>query len=346
MGATPKFGIAAGLGDIGSYVEWAALAESCRYDLLGYGDSQCLLPEMSVALAAMATVTSSVTLCPTVSNPITRHPSVLASAFGALQQLSAGRAALCLGSGDSAALSIGERPARLAQLAEYARAVISLRGGGEAEYRGRSFRLEWDAPPVPVWLAAGGPKTCALAGAVADGVLLGVGLTEDVVGDAIGRVRAGAVAAGRDPDSVEIWIFSKMYLCESEQQAWHELAWTLAASAHHAFRTDVEHKFVPERWHGALTQLQERYAVREHDNLVNVGDTNARLVLDTGLVEFLGPRFLLAGPADRIVERVQEMTEWGVTGFFTSAMFGDPFAYTRAISERVVSALRPGRGPA
>jgi alkanesulfonate monooxygenase SsuD/methylene tetrahydromethanopterin reductase-like flavin-dependent oxidoreductase (luciferase family) len=340
----PEFGIAAGLQDVQSYVDWAALAEGCGYDLLGYGDSQCLLPEMSVALAAMATVTSHVTLCPTVTNPITRHPSVLASAFGALQQLSNGRAALCIGTGDSAALSIGEQPARLAGLRDYARAVIALVHGQEATYRARTFRLEWSAPRVPVWLAAGGPKTCALAGAIADGVLLGVGLTEDVVRDAIRRVHEGAVAAGRDPDAIEIWIFSKIYLCDSEQQAWHDLAWTLAASAHHAFRADLEHKFVPAHWQDALARLQDGYAVREHDNLANEGQTNARLVIDTGLVEFLGPRFLLAGPPERVRDRIAEIAGWGVRGFFTSAMFGDPFAYTRAVAEHVLAPLRAASG--
>jgi 5,10-methylenetetrahydromethanopterin reductase len=338
-----EFGIAAGLPSVGAYQEWAMVAEACGYDLLGYGDSQCLIPEMCVTMAAMATVTDRVLLCPTVSNPLTRHPSVMASAFAALQQLSNGRTRLGLGSGDSAALSIGERPASLRALEEYARAVAALGRGGDADFRGRRFRLEWDAPHVPLWMAAGGPRTMRLAGAVADGVLLGSGLTEDVVRDGIAQVHAGALEAGRDPSEVEIWMFTKIYLCESEEQAWHDLAWTLAASAHHAFRFTLEGKFVPPQWRDALVRLQAEYAVREHNNLANSGDTNASLVVDSGLTEFLGSRFLLAGPAARVVERIEELERWGITRFFTAGMFGEPLAYTRDVAEQVIAPLKARR---
>jgi 5,10-methylenetetrahydromethanopterin reductase len=335
-----QFGVAAGCPDLATYREWAQVAEASGFDLLGYGDSQCLIPELSVALAAMAGVTTRSLLCPTVSNPVTRHPTVAASAFSALQELSEGRTRFCLGSGDSAALSVGARPSSLAELEAYATAVRGLTRGETVSYHGRELRLEWRTRPVPVWIAAGGPRTMALAGRVADGVLLGAGLSEDVVRDAVGRVRGAAEDAGRDPDDVEIWIFSKIYLCESEEQAWHDLAWTLAASAHHAFRFTLEGKFVPEQYAPALRALHEQYVVREHNNLANTGRTNADLVRETGLTDFLGPRFLLAGPPSRVQERIVELASWGVTGFFTSAMFGAPIEATRRIGEDVITPLR------
>lgn len=334
-----RFGIAAGLPDVHTYQRWAASAEAEGWDLLGFGDSQCLIPEMCVSLAAMATVTDRATLCPTVSNPITRHVSVMAAAFSSLQQLSNGRAMLGLGSGDSAALSIGARPAALAELRDYAAAFTALTQGREVSHQSASVRLEWDAPPVPLMIAAGGPKTMRLAGQHADAVLLGCGLTEDVVRDAVAQVRDAAASAGRDPGGVAIWVFSKIYLCDSAEQAWHDLAWTLAASAHHAFRFSLEGKFVPDEHRAALARLQRDYVVREHNNLARAGQTNAQLVIETWLTEFLGPRFLLAGPPDHVVARIRELASWGVTGFFTSAMFGDPFAYTERVAAQVVRAI-------
>lgn len=343
MNSAIKFGVAAGCPSLASYVEWAQAAEQVGFDLLGYGDSQCLLPEMSVAMAAIGAATKQPIICPTVSNPLTRHPTVAASTFAALQQLTGGRAVFCLGSGDSAALSIGHRPASLAELEAYGVAVQTLTKGETATFRGTDCRLEWAVEPVPVWFAAGGPKTMALAGRVGDGVLLGAGLTEDVVRDAVARVRNAAELSDRDPDSVEIWIFSKIYLCESEEQAWHDLAYTLAASAHHAFRFTTENKFVPATYQGALAELQRDYVVREHNNLANHGRTNASLVVDSGLTEFLGPRFLLAGTAARVRERISEIASWGVTGFFTSAMFSEPIEATRRIGDEII---RPMRAPA
>jgi hypothetical protein len=137
-------------------------------------------------------------------------------------------------------------------------------------------------------------------------------------------------------------MYSKIFLCNTEEEGWRDLAWTLAASAHHAFRFTFDGKFVPREWHDALRELQRRYVVREHNNLARAGATNAALVIDSGLTDFLGPRFLLAGPPARIIERITEIASWGVTNFFTSGMFGDPFAYTREVAEVVIAPLRRG----
>jgi 5,10-methylenetetrahydromethanopterin reductase len=338
-----RIGIASGMPDVGWYLDWARLAEACGYDLIGYGDSQCLLPELHVALAATATVTSRALLCPTVTNPVTRHPAVTASAFGALQQLAGGRARYCVGTGDSATWLVHERPARVDQIAEHCRAFRALTSGQDADVGGKRFRLEWRPPPVPLWLAAEGPRMLRLAGEVADGVLMGNGLTEDVVRDNLDRVGKAAVAAGRDPGSIEPWFFAKMYICESEGQAWRDLAWTLAASAHHAFRFSLDDKFVPSEHRPALERLQAGYIGREHNGLAHAPAGNSELVTDNHLTEFLGPRFLLAGPPDRIRERIAELASWGATNLFTSAMFGDPFAYAEAIAEAVLAPLRAGR---
>ncbi len=335
-----RFGIAASCPDLPSYVRWAGLAEASGYDLLGYGDSPCLVPELYVGLTAMATATERALICPTVTNPLTRHPAVAASAFAALQQLSQGRARFCLGTGDSAALTIGERPASVGAITAYADAFRALTCGEEATFGGKAFRLAWPAPAVPLWLAAEGPRMLALAGAVADGVLVGGGLTEDTVRDSLARIASAAVAAGRRPDDVEVWFFAKVFLCESEEQAWRDLAWTLAASAHHVFRHGAADKFVPPHLLGAVDELQARYSVAEHDALTRPATANAALVNDLGLTEFLGRRFLLAGPGPAVRERVEELAGWGATNLFTSAMFGDPFAYTSAVAREVLSPLR------
>lgn len=334
-----RIGIAASCPDLPSYVRWARLAESCGYDLLGYGDSPCLIPELYVGLTAMASATERALICPTVTNPLTRHPVVAASAFGALAQLTGGRARFCLGSGDSAVLSIGDRPAPVADLAHYATTFKALVGGHEATFQGTPLRMEWDVPDVPLWVAAEGPRTLALAGEVADGVLIGSGLTEETVRDSLARVARAAVAAGRQPGDVEAWFFAKIYLCDSEEQAWWDLAPTLAASAHHVFRHGAAEKFVPANLLGPLQELQDSYSVPEHNALTRPAVRNAALVRDLGLAEFLGPRFLLAGPAPRVRERIEELCGWGVRNLFTSAMFGDPFAYTADVARQVLAPL-------
>jgi probable F420-dependent oxidoreductase len=61
-----------------------------------------------------------------------------------------------------------------------------------------------DVEPPPVLLAAIGPKTLALAGSHADGVILHPFLTVEAVRRSAEAVRAAAEAAGRDPAAVRV----------------------------------------------------------------------------------------------------------------------------------------------
>jgi 5,10-methylenetetrahydromethanopterin reductase len=63
--------------------------------------------------------------------------------------------------------------------------------------------LPWRVP-VPVWIAAGGPRTLRMAGGVADGVFIRVGTHPANIATAVSAIRAGAVEAGRDPDAVKL----------------------------------------------------------------------------------------------------------------------------------------------
>ena len=58
--------------------------------------------------------------------------------------------------------------------------------------------------PVPIWIAAGGPKTLRMAGSVADGVFIRVGTHAANIATAVEAIRAGAAEAGRDPATVKL----------------------------------------------------------------------------------------------------------------------------------------------
>src|SRR5437763_15449220 len=77
-------------------------AEECGFDLLGVADSQSVFRELYVALTLAARETSRIRLGPVVTNPLTRHLVVTASAISSVDEISGGRAMLGLGSGDSA----------------------------------------------------------------------------------------------------------------------------------------------------------------------------------------------------------------------------------------------------
>ena len=101
-----------------------------------------------------------------------------------------------LGSGDSAVLNLGLRPARLAELHHYIQTVREMLAGETSEYRGDRAHVRWAASTplstgVPIAMSAEGPRTLAMAGAVADAAIIHTGLTAEVLVDTVARIRDG-----------------------------------------------------------------------------------------------------------------------------------------------------------
>jgi 5,10-methylenetetrahydromethanopterin reductase len=334
-----RFGVTGYVAGIERQVAFARLTEELGFELIGYGDTQNLIPDCYVVMTAMALATRRLRIGQTVSNPVTRHPAVTASAMSGLQEISGGRAFLGIGTGDSALINIGEKPATLAQLEAYCRAVRGLCAGETVSWRGRDTRLHFAPQRVPIWIAAEGPRSQELAGRIADGVIFANGITEEVVRDDLRRVRESALRVGRDPDALECWFLVKPCFAESEEQAWHDFAWTLSASANHAFRFSFEGKFVPQEHRAGLERLMEGYASHRH-NIAGADNPNSRLVTENGLTGFLGRRFLLAGSPAHIAERLEELGSWGATNLILTLLFGEPEAYAKRLASEVLAPLR------
>src|SRR5438105_15431559 len=109
--------------DFAWYRDWLDVAERAGFEMLTTGDSQSLWADPFVILSVAAQQTTRPRLGITVSNPVTRHPAVVASSLVGLQQLSGGRVVYGVSSGDSALRNVAERPATVAELAMFGRAV-------------------------------------------------------------------------------------------------------------------------------------------------------------------------------------------------------------------------------
>ena len=124
-----------------------------------------------------------------------RTARLAAMAAATLQERSGGRHILGVGTGPSA-------PGALERLRTYVEEIRELVGGSAP---GAAVRLPLPAP-VPIWMAALGPKAVRLAGEIADGVILNW-CTPERVAEARDAIRAAAGEAGRDPDSVTIAVY-------------------------------------------------------------------------------------------------------------------------------------------
>ena len=167
-----KYGVTLLPSSYESFRRHVRLAEAVGFDYIGVADSQSLFRELFVSLAVAAVETERVHLGPSVTNPLTRHPAVTASAMASLQELSGGRAFLGIGTGDSAILNVGLRPARLAALREYIGAVRAFMAGESAEYLGREGHVRWSSQPAPIMMSAEGPRTLRIAGEIADRAMI------------------------------------------------------------------------------------------------------------------------------------------------------------------------------
>lgn len=334
-----KFGSPRYAYDLNELATWCKAADAAGLDMIGYGDSATLWYDPFVALTIAAQNTTRARLATTVTNPVIRHPAVMASGFAGLQAVSSGRAVMGIGGGDSAIYNLGLRPGTLATLESYVQAVRGLTEGREVDWQGKKLKLQWPVQRVPAFIAAEGPKTMDLAGRIGDGVILGNGLTEDVVRDSIRRIHAGAVAAGRDPASVEIWWMVRYLVTRTEEEGWRSLAFTLASAANHALRFTMEGKFVPEDVQPRVLALQAAYAQHQHADYRNPGH-NAALVEKHGLLEFLGRRFSVCGPSEQIVERLRLMASWGATNFMMIQLVPDRMAALRQLETEIMAKLR------
>jgi 5,10-methylenetetrahydromethanopterin reductase len=183
---------------ISQVADFIAGCEQAGFNGVGVHDHPHSGRDVYVTLALAAERTRQLLLYPATSSPEVRHPVVLASLAHSLDEIAPGRIALTLAPGFLSVRSVG-RPQ--ATLAEMRNAIVMLRrllagerverGKGQFEIRNVSSR------PSPVYLLAAGPRMVELAGEVADGALLFVGLDPRAIERARAHLEIGAARAGR-----------------------------------------------------------------------------------------------------------------------------------------------------
>jgi 5,10-methylenetetrahydromethanopterin reductase len=202
--------------------ELAAKAEAAGFGAVfvaeGHGDALSLCHPIAAS-------TNSVRIGTAIANAALRPPVLAAKTAAQLDLASGGRFILGLGVANTVMNKrFGLKPFNALQMIEeYTSTVRAVLIGKTDGYAGQIFStgmVPLDSPPVraelPVYLAALGPRMQALAGRIADGVILNL-MTPAQAGQAASAVRAAAREAGRDPASVEI--VCVVHVCVSDDAA-------------------------------------------------------------------------------------------------------------------------------
>ncbi len=148
-----------------------------------------------------------------VTNPVTRHPAIVAASFATLDEITGGRAVLGIGAGDRPLRALGQQPARLGVLRDSIAVIRRLLGGEHVSFESDAFSLV-DAhlrfpgrADAPVYISASGPKTLELAGEIAEGVILLCGLAPEGLRYALDHIERGARAANRPRPQVAVFAY-------------------------------------------------------------------------------------------------------------------------------------------
>jgi 5,10-methylenetetrahydromethanopterin reductase len=181
-------------------------------------------------LTGFAGVTGRIRLGTGVVTVWARTPVVTAMAAGTVNNLSGGRMILGIGAGSPAgmgAAAAGGPTTPVSLVEEFVRVVREAvsgepvtRGPAGDPFGAEGFRssLRADAPPPPIWLAALGDRMMALAGRVADGVLLNWCPPERVA-SARSVLAEAAQVAGRDRSEVTVAVYVRACLGVEEEHA-------------------------------------------------------------------------------------------------------------------------------
>jgi len=289
-------------------VELFQLAEQSGFDYGWTYDSHILWQEPYPLLTMSALATSTIHLGLNVTNPGTREPTVTASAFATLQDISGGRMIMGIGRGDSARRTIGLMPVKVAEFERSVTVIRDLLNGRQVHWNDMDIELAWarELPPVPLYVAGYGPKVLAIAGRCADGVIIQLA-DPDIVEWMVGQVRAAAEEAGRDPSELKVMACAPAHVSDDIADACEQVRWFPAMVSNHVF--DLLSKYDKSALPASLTDFVERMQREDYDYSEHsrVGASHGEQVSDETC-----ERFCVLGTAEQHVEKLRRLEAAGV----------------------------------
>jgi len=337
MGESQKFAFHSFPRNVTEMEEWAQHSERLGAELIGLGEAPTTWEDPYIWLAQAARSTSRLRMGPWVTAPALRRPAVLANTMVTLQRFSEGRAFLGMGTGYLSVIDIGEKPAKLLELVDYATAVRGLCRGETVTYQGNQLTMRITAEPVPFLMAADGPKALELAGRFADGVIVGQAFGPESVEHVLRHVGAGAEAAGRSLDDIEIWYTWRAHVTPQVNGA-IELDFLneyIVRLVMYFWRTAGE-----PSGPGAADQIARRKGVRITDDLVDRlaqfgarfsqrtayqrgSKENLQMLEELGLRDWAAEHMYASGPVAHVASVLQEMVDAGGRNFIVPLMLED-----------------------
>ena len=294
------------------FLELISLAESHGFEYAWTYDSHVLWQESIPLLAVAARETSRIRLGHFVTNPGTREPTVLASAYATLHDLSDGRMAMGIGRGDSARRYIGQEPVKVAEFERACAMIREFMNGREVHWNERDLQLKWvrpELPQIPLWVAGYGPKALAAAGRVSDGVIIQLADPE-IISWIMDTARRAAEEAGRDPSQLTCIVGAPAHISDDLADAREQVRWFPAMVSNHVMdlidRYGTDGSSVPK----ALTDYVQARKFYDYNDHSRVGAAHGEFVTDE-----ICDRFCALGTVEQVKAKMRELEAVGVDQF-------------------------------
>ena len=297
------------------YQRWLELMKLAEQHGFEYGwtyDSHVLWQESIPLLAVAARETSRIKLGHFVTNPGTREPTVLASAYATLHDLSDGRMVMGIGRGDSARRYIGQQPVKVAEFERRLRMIRDFMNGREVAWNDRQLQLKWvrpELPEIPMWVAGYGPKALGVAGRVGDGVIIQLADPE-IIQWIMDTARRAAEEEGRDPSQLKCIVGAPSHITDDLADAREQVRWFPAMVSNHVMDLIERYGENSDEIPSALTDFvkaRKFYDYKEHSR---VGAKHGEFVTDE-----ICDRFCVLGTAEQAKAKLQELQGVGVDQF-------------------------------
>jgi coenzyme F420-dependent glucose-6-phosphate dehydrogenase len=308
-------------------IEQAVLAERSGFDVIigadhfhPWVDDQSGSSFVWTWFGAVAQATSRVELATSVTAPLFRyHPGLIAQAAATVDRLCGGRFILGVGTGEA----INEVPLgyefpgyaeRIARMDEALEIMHRLLAGEKLDFQGTYYTTQtaklYSPPigPLPIWMAAGGPKSATFAGANAEGLITSVKDPATTLDRVINPYREAAAARRA---STTIMATRWVVLAEDDDEAWAALAPMRGLRAPGRLET-ADAAVLRERADAMdRAEILSQYTVVR--DLEQLADAYRPLITDVG-ADYVAIQVASVDPADTIkrigTEVLPQLHEW------------------------------------
>ncbi|MDQ2983333.1 MAG: TIGR03842 family LLM class F420-dependent oxidoreductase [Actinomycetota bacterium] len=323
------------------YTRLVELMQKAERQGFEYGwtyDSHILWQDSYGTLPLVAQATEKIKLGHCVTNPGIRDPTITASWYATMQDISNGRMIMGIGRGDSSRRVVGLKPVKVAEFEARLRMIKELMNGRKVDWNEKELELAWvrdELPDIPMHVAGYGPRALGVAGRVGDGVIIQLA-DPQIIQWIMDTARKAAEEDGRDPDALECIVCAPSHISEDMAGARDQVRWFPAMVSNHVMDLIERYGEDSDEIPAALTDYVKARKFYDYKDHSRVGAKHGEFVTDE-----ICDRFCVLGTAEQAKEKLKELESIGVSQFNIYLMTEGQEETLAAYGEEVIPQFGP-----